>query len=117
MTFVVDKYLSKSFKRTYNCYDFVREIWLELTGVDLGAQTPSTQNVQSYTDKALQVANTLERLDSPQDPSIVLLQRSRLEPHIGVYYSGKILHLTKNGAYYMPLSQVTPGYPTVTFYK
>lgn len=115
---VVDKYLGKTFKyKTYNCYDFVREVWLELTGTDLGAQTPPTSGIEAYTDKALQVANTLERLESPADPSIVLLQRARLEPHIGVYYSGKVLHLTKTGAYYMPLSQVSTGYPTVTFYR
>lgn len=114
----IDKYLSKTFKyKTYNCYDFVREVWLELTGKDLGAQTPSVSDVQSYTEKALQVANTLERLDQPADPSIVLLQRSRIEPHIGVYVGGKVLHLTRTGAYYMSLSQVTPGYPTVSFYK
>jgi hypothetical protein len=114
----IDKYLSKTFKhKTYNCYDFVREVWLELTGVDLGAQTPSVQNVQSYTEKALQVANTLGRLEQPDDPSIVLFQRARLEPHIGVYMNGRVLHLTRTGAYYVALSQVSAGYPTVTFYK
>jgi hypothetical protein len=115
---ILDKYLSKRFNyRTYNCYDFVREVWLELTGTDLGAQTPTESGIQVYTEKALQVANTLVSLPSPEDPCIVLLQRARIEPHIGVYTGGKVLHLTKSGAYYMALSQITPGYPTVSFYK
>lgn len=114
----IDKYLGKTFNyRHYNCYHFVRDVWLELTGVDLGEQAPETLSVESYTEKALQVANTLQRLDRPTDPSIVLLQRSRIEPHIGVYVGGKVLHLTRTGAYYMSLNQVTPGYPTVSFYK
>lgn len=114
----LDKYLSKTFNhRNYNCYHFVREVWLELTGIDLGDQAPETVSAQSYTEKALQVANTLERLQSPSDPCIVLLQRARIEPHIGVYVDGKVLHLTRTGAYFMTLNQVTPGYPTVSFYK
>jgi hypothetical protein len=114
----IDKYLGKTFRHgKYNCYDFVREIWLELKGVDLGAQTPEEPGVVSYTNKALQVANNLVRLESPEDPSIVLFQRARLEPHIGVYVSGRVLHLNRKGAYYMHLDQVSTGYPTVTFYK
>jgi len=114
---MIEKYLEKRFTRTYNCFNFVREVWLDLTGVDLGDQTPAEHGAEEYNQKALKVANTLITLDAPESPSIVLLQRSRLEPHIGVYYKGKVLHLTKQGVYYMPLDQVTTGYPKVNFYK
>lgn len=116
--FSVDKYLNKSFSyKNYNCYHFVRDIWLELTGVDLGDQVPKDPGTEAYNQKALQVANTLTELPSPQDPSIVLFRRARLEPHIGVYLNGKVLHLTRHGAYYMALGQVSAGYPKVTYYK
>lgn len=125
---LVDKYLSKVFSvRHYTCFDFAREVWLELTGIDLGKQTPDQPlvshgqvtaiQVQEYNTRALQVANTLTRLESPEDPCLVLLQRARLEPHIGVFYNGRVLHLSRSGAYYMPLSQITPGYPSVSYYR
>ncbi len=124
----VDKYLSKTYNiRTYNCFSFAREIWLELTGTDLGKQTPdnpdthqgsvTTLQALQYNHTALQVANTLIRLDSPEDPCLVLLQRARLEPHIGVFYQGRVLHLNRSGAYYVPLGQITPGYPSVSYYR
>lgn len=114
----VDKYLSKSYRTpTYNCFSFAREAWLELTGTDLGDQTPDTHNASEYTLRALQVANTLTRLDCPEDPCLVLLQRKRLEPHIGVFYQGRVLHLNRSGAYYVPLGQITPGYPSVSYYR
>jgi hypothetical protein len=114
----IEKYLDKKFdSSSYNCFNFVRDVWLELTGIDLGDQTPAEAGVEEYNRRALTVANTLTALDGPECPSIVLLQRARLEPHIGVYHKGKVLHLTKRGAYYMALDQVTPGYPKVSFYK
>ena len=116
--FSVDKYLANSFRhRTYNCFDFVRDIWLELTGTDLGRQTPEESSISVYTEKALKVANTLIKLDSCEDPCIVLFQRARLEPHVGVYHKGKVLHLSRSGAYYIALDQVSAGYTNVSFYK
>lgn len=114
---LVEKYLFKTFTREYNCFSFVRDVWQELTGIDLGDQTPKEHTVNSYNERALKVANTLVKLDSLRDPCIVLLQRARMEPHVGVYYRGKVLHLTKRGAYYIPLDQITPGYPNVSFYS
>lgn len=114
----IDKYLYKTFKQgKYNCWDFAREVWLELTGTDLGAQTPEDSSFTSYNDRALQVANTLTESQKPKEPCLVLLQRSRLEPHIAVYHRGKVLHLTKRGAYYMSLDQLTPGYTSVRYYS
>lgn len=118
MPSLVDRYLQKTFNyQTYNCYHFVRDVWLELTGIDLGDQVPDQKSSSIYNEKALQVANTLTALDTVQNPSIVLFQRLRVEPHIGVYFDGRVLHLSRHGAYYMPLDQVSAGYTKVSFYK
>ena len=114
---LVDRYLEKRFTRTYNCFSFTRDVWLELTNIDLGDQTPKEFGIDVYNEQALKVANTLIKLEKPENPSIVLLQRSRIEPHIGVYHGGRVLHLTKAGAYYMPLDQVSAGYTKIGFYK
>lgn len=116
--FCINPYLDKQFKdRTYNCYDFVREVWRDLTGVDLGVQTPEVKSVQTYTDKTLFVANQLTELPAIEDPCIVLMLRKRHIPHIGVYVSGRILHLSKTGSQYGNFHTVTASFPTVKFYK
>lgn len=118
MTFRVDRYLDRRFdKARYNCFDFAREVWKELTGVDLGAQTPEDISISAFTARALFVANSLEKLDAPVDPCLVLMRRARIEPHVGVYYRGRVLHLKPTGVQYMPLDQVTAAYTTITFYR
>lgn len=118
MTFSTDKFLDRSFnEKSYNCYDLVREAWLDLTGTDLGAQTPDSKSISTYTEKALFVANQLTELQVPENPCIVLMLRSRTIPHIGVYVNGKVLHLSRTGTHYVALSSATASFPTVKFYK
>lgn len=115
--FRVDPWLSKTFSlNTYNCFDFAREVWRELTGVDLGDQVPEPPNIKAYQIQAVKVSNTLKKLTAPANPCIVLFQRSGVEPHIGIFYNGKVLHLNQQGAYYVPLLNVARDYQTVSFY-
>lgn len=118
MNFCVNPYLDRTFNdRKYNCYDFVREVWKDITGIDLGAQTPDVKSVTTYTDRSFLVASSLQELLSVQDPCIVLLLRKRMIPHIGIYVQGKVLHLSKNGPHYVPLSSAAASFTTVKFYK
>jgi hypothetical protein len=117
MIFTIDSYLHKQFNdRSYNCFDFVREVWKDLTGKDLGCQTPSVHSVDTYTIQALSVAESLKKHDAPVDPCIVLMLRKRLEPHIGIYDRGRVLHLNRQGAQYADFGHVTAPYTTVQFY-
>lgn len=117
MTFNVNLFLDREFNdRRYNCFDFAREVWKSLTGKDLGPQTPSVRSVDTYTIQALSVADTLQRHSEPVDPCIVLMLRKRLEPHIGIYYRGRILHLNRQGAHYADFGHVVAPYTTVQFY-
>lgn len=114
----IDDYLNREFRRhSYNCWDFVRDIWKDLTGVDLGHQTPNDPSVGSYTQRALEVASRLTPLESVEDPCIVLFQRKRLAPHVGVYYRGKVLHMNPRGAEYRALDQVSANFTSVQFYR
>jgi hypothetical protein len=116
-SFRIDPYLAKQFREgVYNCFDLVREAWLELTGVDLGAQTPPKGSGESYEARALKVANTLRLLSAKEDPCIVLMRRKRLEPHVGIYYKGRILHMNSQGAEYRDFSQVTAPYTLIDLY-
>jgi len=114
-----NKYLSRCFdQRFYNCFDFVREIWLELTSVDLECQTKDQCiDPVELNERALGVSNKLRRLSFLEDPCLILFQRPRLAPHIGVFYTGKVLHLRERGPMYQPLSQITPLYPEMSYYQ
>lgn len=118
MNFRVDPYLQKTLNtRTYNCWNFVQEVWRDLTGVDLGNQTPSDHSIESYKKTAVAFSATLEKISEVQDPCIVLMLRDRVQPHIGVYYNGRLLHLNARGAEYRPVDQVTASYTSVQYYK
>lgn len=117
MSFSCNRYLVKTYHPVdYNCWSFAQDVWAELTGVDLGNQTPPTHTPQAYTERAAEFSSCLQKLDRPVSPCLVLMQRDRSEPHIGVFYKGNVLHLKKEGAQYRPLSQVAALYPKVSFY-
>lgn len=113
-----NKYLSRCYdQRFYNCFDFVREIWLELTHIDLECQTrDQCVDPQELNERALHVSTKLSRLSDIADPCLILFQRPRIAPHIGVFMDGKVLHLRERGPMYQPLYQVTPLYPEMSFY-
>lgn len=112
-------YLSRCYdQRYYNCFDFVREVWLELTGVDLQCQTQDQcTDPQELTERALHVSSKLHRLPALTDPCLILFQRPRIAPHIGVFLDTRVLHLRERGPLYQPLSQITPMYPEMSFYQ
>lgn len=115
--FRVDPYLQWKYQqRTNNCWHLAQDVWSNLTGVDLGDQTPAEHSAMAYTNRAVMVANTLKKLDKLQDPCLVLFQRKRLEPHIGVYYRGKVLHMNSRGPAYQDIDFVSASYTTTEFY-
>ncbi len=117
MKIKIDKYLEKTFSaRSYNCWHFVQEAWKDITGTDLGDHTPEDHSAGSYRQAALGFASKLQPLQTLQDPCIVLMLRERVQPHVGVFYNGRLLHLNTRGAEYRPIDQVTASYPTVKYY-
>lgn len=104
-----DRYLVKVYdKERYNCWDFVREVWQELTGEDVFTVTPPS--VES-------IAPHFTPIEAPESPCLVLMLRQRCTPHIGVFYNGRVLHMNKRGPEYSPLHSATASFPTVRYYK
>lgn len=120
--FEVDNYLKKKFDiLNYNCWHFVRDVWFELTGEMLYDYTPARPTkhdmhmaAEDAIYKFLQV-NSIAAWPKHQ-PLIVLMKRRVDTPHVGVFYKGKVLHLTPEGARYLPLDVSTVGYEKITFY-
>lgn len=118
MTFAVENFLLKEYdKRNYNCWHFACDVWSALTGQVLSpAKVDSCIPTTQLHERALSIAGNFVTLQQPQSPCFVLMLRKRLEPHVGVYIRGNILHLNERGAFYAPADSVTAIYPTVTYH-
>lgn len=97
----VDRWLSAKYSESYNCYDFARDVYLDLAGRDIGPQTVGH--------------GRFERLRGPVHPCLVLM-RGRLA-HVGVYWRGRVLHLSREGVHYQDLEVATLGYQHVRYYR
>lgn len=115
--FTVDRYLGREFDRErYNCWDMLREAWLELTGVDIGHRTPMPPTALAIRRRFDQEEAEFVRLAAPRSPSIVLMRRPRLIPHVGLFWRDKVLHIGPEGARYEPPHQASHGFTEVRFY-
>lgn len=100
-----DKYLSSVFDiKSYNCWHFVKDVWLELRGQLLEVATVRQAQVD-YVE-----------LPAPRSPCLVLMEAVGQVPHVGVYLNGKVLHLKQNGAWYQPLEIASVGFQSTSFY-
>jgi hypothetical protein len=114
----IDHLLNRVSTPEYNCWNFAVEAWLYLTGEDLRERMPGLQGRFTQRRISLKGARMFSRLEAPTSPCIALMERPRQEPHIGVFYLGRILHLPTNQ---MPEYQ-TPriamrAFKTIRWYK
>jgi len=114
----IDKYLQKSHDmKNYNCWDFIRDVWLDITGEDIGKRTPKIVSRTNMITKFNDEEKQFHRLEEKQDPCLILFKRNRILPHVGVYVRGKVLHLPeKSNGKYEPLELVKLPFNEVRFY-
>lgn len=111
----MNQFLSKVYHATeYNCSHFVRDVWLFLTGNDIEDLVVAWNCGQL--PQAMKSRKGLTRIDKPQQPCIIMLQRPNEPPHVGVYIERKIFHMTADGGPILQdLSQASQGYK-VSYY-
>lgn len=95
-----DDYMGRRFDlRTANCWHLVRDVWRDMTGVDLGDLTPPETDASSLDDAvwAAVEGTRFVALERPAAPCIVLMRRRREMPHVGVLLRWRLLHMTPKG--------------------
>lgn len=108
--FSVDPYLGRDYDpATYDCWDLLREAWLELTGFDIGPRPPAAA-------AALAIWRHFARLPEPRSPSIAFMRRPRFVSHVGLFWRGRVLHIQPEGARYERVEQASLGFSEVGFY-
>lgn len=115
---MVDEFLLRRFNlRSYNCWDLTREVWLRLTGKDLGSPELFHYTASEFGEVVETWQDVRYReIKQPVSPCIVLMQRPRHMPHVGVFYNGRVLHIRRAGAQYQPIEVAALGFMTVRYY-
>lgn len=113
----VAKHLEKQFSwEDYTCFHFIRDIWLEETGVDIGVYFPANDSLKAWAyafrdNNGKIIGKVVHETPEPVDPCIVLFRNRSIMPHFGIYVGGKVLHLPKDStAQYDELDKVTLDY-------
>jgi hypothetical protein len=57
------------------------------------------------------------KLEKPESPCFVVMQRNRVQPHVGIFYKNRILHLTDHGVEFQPLQVARRYFVKIGFYK
>lgn len=116
----VDPLLSRTPRTDYNCLDFATEAWAHLTG-DAGVlDRLAALNAGIHAEDGrvvLSAVRGFRKLEQPMSPCFVVMQRSKTQPHIGVYHNGRVLHLKENGVEYQPLAVARRYFTKIGFYR
>jgi len=118
----VDKYLSKRFDpELYNCWDFTREAWLELTGKDINSIIQPVKrkwlNKGKLSLYETDVITQVDVLDGPKNPCLVYMERKNSTPHMGIFLKNKMLSLDESGASFKSLDLATMFYHKVSYFR
>lgn len=118
------KFFEKEFHwKTYNCWDFTREVWLDAGGVDIGARQPKEWTAAgfrtAFEEQEFEVSGkVVQRLPGPVEPCLTMLTRPGVLSHVGVFSRGSLFHLHPfKGVVLEPLEIVRMGFNEVRFYR
>jgi hypothetical protein len=114
-----DSYMDRKFDiRTMNCWHLARDVWRDLTGVDLGDLTPPQTDTAALDEAAWQAAEgpRFVRLERPRQPCIVLMRRRAEMPHVGVLMRFSVLHIGPKGVRNTWLSDVEREWDSIDYY-
>lgn len=102
--------------KQYNCAHFVADVWQKFTGDDISeALAGFLLPVKSRFVRA-SIRRQFVKLDAPKSPCIVLMQRPKTAPHVGLWVNGKVFHLKETGPEFQPLDVATFGFKSHRFY-
>jgi hypothetical protein len=115
----IDPYLDRMPKKGYNCLDFIREVWLDLFGDDVRVRLDALcVGVHANDGRiVLSAVKGFEKLTTPISPCFVIMQRSKIQPHVGIFYNRRILHLKANGVEYQPLQVAKRYFTKIGYYR
>lgn len=114
----IDAFFHRKYNRqTYNCAHFVSEVWETVTGESIAHKMAGFLLPPSERYVSPDLRRIFRRLTRPENPCIVLLQRSGSPAHVGVFIRGRVLHIHERGVEFQPIDVVSRGFEKIGFYK
>lgn len=118
---IVDRYLiaQELFDiRHNNCWHFVRDVWRDLTGDDIGEPELATCAPGEFDEIIDAWRMRFVECDQPKGrtSAIALFLRRGHVPHVGVWFQGRVLHFKRTGVQYDTLRVASAGFPAIKYY-
>lgn len=114
----INKYLRKRYKYP-PCWCLVVDVHRNELGLKLQNYQSNDESTlaiaKEFRKRLAQGAHGFNKLDAPENMSVVLMSKPGY--HVGIYYSGSVLHAGKNGVQYQPLYVLKDQYKLVEFWK
>lgn len=101
-------------EKRYNCRHFAADAWELLTG---DRRLHEVNEEQMHAGRTAALFRGMRRLPGPSDsPSIALMENLDGQPHIGVCYRRRLLHLNREGVWFVMMDAVAPVYRNLRFW-
>lgn len=115
----VDPLLGRTRKPGYNCLDFAIEAWEHLCGEQGVMERLQELSAGIHAEDGRVLSSAVRgfaKLQQPISPCFVVMQRSKMQPHIGIFYNNRVLHMKDSGVEYQPLPVVRRYFTKIGFY-
>lgn len=115
----IDHLLNRHYDpENYHCVHYVIEAAKDIFGLDYSESFIGLTGSLHETLKTSR--NTViknRKLEKPIDGSIVLMTNQNQSSHVGLFYCGRVLHLTEAGAHFLPLITLNRFYKRKRYYE
>ena len=115
----VDALLDRQYdSKKYHCVHFLIEAAQYLFEKDysasfLGLTGDLAKNIQTSRDTTIKN----KRIERPKDGCIVLMTNLLNSSHVGLFYCGRVLHLSEIGVHFQELRSLERNYSRFRFYE
>ena len=102
----------------YHCVHFLIEAADYIFGLDysdsfVGLTTSLHETLRTSRLNARQG----RRINTPVDGTVILMTNANQSSHVGLFYCGRVLHLSENGVYFQELRSLERNYSRFRFYE
>ncbi|MBK0410110.1 hypothetical protein [Acinetobacter pittii] len=102
----------------YHCVHFLLEAAQYLFNQDYSSSFIGlTGSLHETLKTSRNTAVKNRRIDHPIDGSIVLMTNQNQSSHVGLFYCGRVLHLTELGVHYLNIQVLKKFYKRIRYYE
>lgn len=114
----IDPYLTRVYDEDrYNCLHLVDEAWRGVVGGDIRDRLNQLLAARAHRRPDWALKRGFRVLPGPVEPCLVVMRRPLVQPHIGLFLRGRVLHINELGVEFQPLEVASRGYKTTRFYQ